>query len=291
VHATVYGTVQRGLQQVAAAVIGVLLAFGAGHVFGITALSVALVVLLGLLAGSARSMRTQSTTAATTAVFVLTAGYSGDAGMLASRLADTGVGCAVGLLVNLLVWPPLRDRGAAHVIGVIDDKVGELLCEIAAALRSGREPAVDEWITRTEELDGEIDDGWRVLGHARESAKLNPRRAVAARMRAAADLEEVLARLGQAVAEVRSMATTLGRARPDPEGPWLRLLQDTGEAVGGGDASALRDVRSELEGLADNRFPPLDGALLVNLRNIVDALDVVADAQPVGVPTPPVLTR
>ena len=31
-------------------------------------------------------------------------------------------------------------------------------------------------------------------------------------------------------------------------------------------------------------FWPVCGALLVNLRNILDALDVVADAQPVRVP-------
>ena len=35
---------------------------------------------------------------------------------------------------------------------------------------------------------------------------------------------------------------------------------------------------------------PLRGALLVNLRNIRVALDVVADAQPVEVPPPSALT-
>lgn len=33
-------------------------------------------------------------------------------------------------------------------------------------------------------------------------------------------------------------------------------------------------------------FWPVAGAVLVNLRNILDALDVVADAQPVEVPRP-----
>jgi len=52
--------------------------------------------------------------------------------MLAARLADTGIGIAVGLLVNVMVWPPLRDRGAANQIDVIDDRVGDLLADIAA---------------------------------------------------------------------------------------------------------------------------------------------------------------
>jgi uncharacterized membrane protein YccC len=292
VHATVYGTLQRGVQQVGASVVGVLVAFGAGRLFGVTALSLGVVVLVGLLAGSVRGMRTQSTTAAATALVVLTTGYSDDGGMLAARLLDTGVGIAVGLLVNLLVWPPLRDRGAAHQIGVIDDRIGELLCEIAVALRAGREPAVDDWIARTNELDADVDEGWRVLGVAHESARLNPRRAVPARMRAAADLEGILGRLEQAVAETRSMATTIGLAHPpaEPWGRWLDLLDATGAAVADADVDAFRAIRAELDELADDRFRPVAGALLVNLRNILEALDVVADAQPVEVPAPSALT-
>jgi uncharacterized membrane protein YccC len=289
VHATVYGTLRRGAQQVGASVVGVLLAFGAGQLFGVSALSIGVVVVLGLLAGSVRAQRTQATTAAATALVVLTTGYSDDAGMLGARLLDTGIGIAVGLLVNLLVWPPLRDRSAAHQIGLIDDRIGELLCDIAVTLRAGREPAVDDWIACTNALDDDVDEGWSVLGQARESGRMNPRRAAPARMRAAADFEELLGRLEQAVAETRSMVTTLATTRPDPEGPWLRLLRAAGGALAAGDAAALGAIRDELAELAGHRFYPVDGALLVNLRNLVDALDVVADAQPVEVPAPPAL--
>jgi hypothetical protein len=112
-------------------------------------------------------------------------------------------------------------------------------------------------------------------------------------MRAAADFDGILGRLEQAVAETRSMATTIGLARdppPDPRGPWLRLLQAIGAAVSGADVAALRAIRAELDDLADDVFRPVDGALLVNLRNIIDALDVVADAQPVEVPAPSALS-
>jgi hypothetical protein len=305
VHATVYGTLKRGVQQVGASVVGVLVAFGAGRVFGLNAASVGAVVLVGLVAGSVRGLRGETTTAAATALVVLTTGYSDDGGMLAARLLDTGIGIAVGLLVNLLVWPPLRDRGAAHKIGIIDDRIGELLCDMAATLRAGREPAVDEWISRSNELDEAIDEGWRVLGQARESGRLNPRGVVPERMKAAEDFGEILRRLEQAVAETRSMATTIGLARVEPRdwdpgfrGPWLELLTGAGRAVGSADAEALKAVRSELDAFAGEidvdalpeRFWPVAGALLVNLRNIVDALDVVADAQPVEVPRPSALS-
>jgi uncharacterized membrane protein YccC len=241
-----------------------------------------------------RGLRTEATTGAATAIVVLTTGYADDGGMLAARLLDVGIGVAVGLLVNLLVWPPLRDRGAAHQIDVIDDRAGDLLCEIAAGLRSG-EHATDDWIARTEELDEEIDEGRRVLGQARESGRLNPRPAKRRRMRATQDFAGVLHRLGQAVAETRSMARTIALARVQPADwdpafreSWLDLLRRTGEAVSGADADRLAAVRSELDELVarldpDGELWPVYGALIVNLRNILESLDVVATVQPVEV--------
>lgn len=283
VHATVFGTLRSGAQQVAATVVGVLVAFAAGHLFGVSALSLGLAVLVGLAAGSVRGLRSEATTAGATAIVVLTTGYSDDGGMLAARLLDVGIGVAVGLLVNLLVWPPLRDRGAAHQIDVIDDRIGELLCEIAAGLR-GDEPPTDEWIARTEALDGDIDEGWRVLGQARESGRLNPRRATRRRMRAAEDFADVLRRLAQAVAETRSIVRTVTLGR-EWDAHWLELLRRTGEAVGDADAEQLAIVRAELDDLAGGRHRPVCGALIVNLRNILESLDVVATVQPVEVPT------
>ena len=265
--------------------------------FGVSALSLGVVVLVGLLAGSVRGLRTQSTTAAATALVVLTTGYSDDGGMLAARLLDTAIGSAVGLLVNLLVWPPLRDRGAAKQIGVIDDRIGELLCEIVVRLRAGREDAFDEWIDRASALDEDVDEGWRVLGQARESARLNPRRAAPRRKRAAEGLDGILRRLEQAVAETRSLIGTLSLA-PMPPAEWLTgwldLLHRVGSAVSAADVPAIRAVRADLDAFAREVDAgdqwPICGALLVNLRNIVEALDVVAEAQPVEVPTPSALT-
>jgi uncharacterized membrane protein YccC len=270
-------------------------AFAAGHFLGVGAVSLGLAVLAGLAAGSVRGLRSEATTAAATAIVVLTTGYADDGGMLAARLLDVGIGVAVGLLVNLLVWPPLRDRGAAHQIDVIDDRIGELLREIEAGLRGGVD--TDEWIARTEALDDDIDEGRRVLGQARESGRLNPRPATRRRMRATDDFAGVLRRLSQAVAETRSLARTVALARvpardwdPAFRERWLELLRRTGEAVGDADAERLAAVRAELDALAGDLDPeglywPVYGALIVNLRNILESLDVVATVQPVEVPT------
>jgi uncharacterized membrane protein YccC len=256
VHATVFGTLQRGVRQAGATVLGILVAFAAGHLFGLSPVSVGAVILVGLLVGSVGGLREDATTTAATALIVLTNGYSDNVGILGARLLDTGVGIAVGLLVNLLVWPPLRDRSAASQIDAVAEAVGRLL----------------------------------------------PRRATARRMRAAEGFDDILGRLGQAVAETRSMAQTVGHARvaasewdPGFRERWRELLNRAGEAIRAGDAEAVASVRADLTNYAEEEvavghlregFWPVAGAVLVNLRNILDALDVVADAQPVEVPRP-----
>jgi hypothetical protein len=307
VHATVFRTLRRGVQQVGATVLGVLLAFAAGTLFGVNALSLGLAVLLGLLAGSVRGLRAETTTAAATALVVLTTGYSDDSGILFARLLDTAIGITVGLLVNLIVWPPLRDRSAAHQVGAIDDRIGDLLVEVAAALGRGCDAVeADAWIARTGELDQDIDEAWSVVGQARESGRLNPRRSARGRMRAAEGFGDILSRLEQAVAETRSMARTIRLAQVAPvdwdpafREPWLDLLRRAGAAVSGADVDAVGAVHADLEAFAGElavgalpgRFWPVSGALLVNLRNILEALGVVAEAQPVEVPSPALAAR
>jgi uncharacterized membrane protein YgaE (UPF0421/DUF939 family) len=288
VHATIYRTLARGIQQVAAAVLGVLLAFAAGSALGINAGSLGIVLLLAMIAGTTRALRAESTTAAATAIMVLLTGYAHHGGLLVARLLDTGIGIAVGLLVNLLVWPPLRDRSAARRVDRIDDHIGELLTRIAGDLRDGAgDHDVEAWVERTRELDHEIDDAWSVVRQARESGRLNLRRRAAVRVRATDDFGSILRRLEQAVADLRSMARTLGRTGlSDPEfrSWWVGLLEQAGEAVSAADAGAIAQVREELD--ADDALRAAHGALVVNLDNVLDALDAVADAQPVRERTP-----
>ena len=309
VHATVYRTLRRGVQQVGASVLGVVVASAAGSLLGLNALSLGIVVLLGLLAGSVRGLRAETTTAAATALVVLTTGNAEDGHLLVARLLDTGIGIGIGLLVNLIVWAPLRDRAAAHHVDAIDDRIGALLTDIASALGRGcSDEDIDDWIERTGELDHDIDQAWGVVRQARESGRLNPRRSAPRRMRTAAGFDAILDRLEQAVAEVRSMARTIRLSSIPPEDwdpgfrePWLELLARAGSAVSDADAEAVDVVRADLDAFAaelpvadlPHGFWPVAGALLVNLRNLVAALDVVADAQPVqaSAPAPSALAR
>jgi hypothetical protein len=167
-------------------------------------------------------------------------------------------------------------------------------------MREGRETQeAERWVERTRELDQDISEAWAVLRQARESGRLNLRRTAAARVDASHGLQPLLARLEQAVADTRSMAGTIARASssgawdPGFRETWLALVGSAGTAVSEADAQAVTRVREDLESAArawfgaDSAPRPVQGALIVNLRNILEAMDAVAEAQPVRVETRP----
>ena len=300
VHATVYRTFSQGLRQVVATVAAVLLAALVGHLLGFDTVAVAVLLTLGLLLGSWRCFGTEATTVATTGLVILTTGLTDDPQLLA-RLVDTGIGVAVGMLVNLSVWPPLLRRTAIEAMNRIDDRVGELLQDIGSALESGCEDAdVEEWVDRTRDIDADLDRAWALVRQARESARMNPRRQ-ARQFRDPRQWHGLLHRTEQAVAETRSMARTLsGPAgqRDAWDAPfadrWTALLTRAGRAIADADAEAIFDVRRELDALVadlgENRASaqwPVQGALVINLRNILDAMDEVALASPLDEPPRP----
>lgn len=304
VHATVYRTFSKGTQQVAATVVAVLLATVVGESFGLTTGAITLLLVVALLLGAVPWLGAEATTIATTGLVVLTTGFESDV-LLISRLLDTAIGVAVGLLVNVLVWPPLRRRTAAEAIDRVDDGIGALLVDIAGGLDDGcRDEDVTGWIDRTRDLDRDLDSAWALVRQAQESARMNPRRS-AREMKDPTRWHELLRRMEQAVAETRSLGRTLGSQQSHREtwgsafaDPWIEMLGEAGRAAGDADPVALRAVRGRLESFTEDlrsteRSPewPIYGALIINLRNIIDAMDVVAEAHPIGGSPLPVRIR
>ncbi len=302
VHATVYRTFSRGLRQVTAAVAGVMLAWGVGNALGLDTVSVAVVLMLGLAIGALPWFGEEAITVAATAMVVLTTGFSSDDSMLFDRLVDTAIGIVVGLLINAVVWPPLRRRTAIAAMNRIDDSIGGLLDEMGKRLVVDcSDDDVAGWVDRTRSLDGDLDHAWALVRQAQESGRLNPRRS-------ARDLLDprqwhaLLRRMEQAVAETRSMARTLGYPAAsrdlwdaDFRERWPRLVGDAGRAIAAADPESIRSARDGLSSLVDDVGAvgpsstqwPVYGALIINLRNTLDAMDEVAAANPLGQPPLP----
>ena len=238
VHATVYRTVSRGGQQVAATFLGVLLAWAWGSVFGAGPLGMGVMLVASFPVGRLRWLVEESMTIATTGIVVLATNAIDQSNLLASRLLDTTVGVVVGLAVNLLVWPPLRDRAAWSHAHQLPHQLADVLCEMAAGLGSRarpREADVEAWIRRCREVDVDIDEGWGLLRQAQESSRLNPRRS------RPADLEEIdraLHLLEQSVAEALSLARTVATSA-EGANVWDDSFRSSVQRAAGHDAAAI----------------------------------------------------
>lgn len=293
VHATVYRTFSKGTQQVAATVVAVVLASAVGEAFGLTTAAIAILLVIAFAMGAVPWLGAEVTTIATTALVVLTTGFDSDV-MLISRLLDTAIGVAVGLVVNVVVWPPLRRHTAAKALDQVDDAIGELLVDMADDLRAGGEVEdVESWIERTRDIDEDLDHAWALVRQAQESARMNPRRP-ARSMKDPKQWHGLLRRMEQAVADTRSLAHTIGAqagaSAPDRSfaEPWVEMLGDAGRAAASADPQALLAVRERLAAFTEElrqteRSPewPIYGAMIINLRNIIDAMDEVAAANPI----------
>jgi len=90
--------------------VGVLVAFGFARVAGIHAWSIALVVFVSILAGQALRLGQQgSVQVPVSALLVLVLGAT-TGGYALDRVVDTAIGAACGILVNLVVVPPLASK-------------------------------------------------------------------------------------------------------------------------------------------------------------------------------------
>ena len=226
---------------------------------------------------------------------VLTTGFESDV-MLISRLLDTAIGVAVGLLVNVIVWPPLRRRTAATALDRIDDRIGELLVDMAAGLVDGcQDEDITEWIDRTrgprrrpgpgvgagapgagERPDEPPPFGPRDEGPPAVARAAAPDGAVRGRDpqpgphagRPAGPPGDLGRRLRRPW--IGCSATRAGAPPPPTRSPCSRC------------ASASRTSPRSLRSTERSAEWPIYGALIINLRNILDAMDEVAEANPIG---------
>jgi uncharacterized membrane protein YccC len=285
VHSTIYKTLSRGGQQVAATFFAVFLAFGLGTAFGSGPWSLGLVVLVGYLLGQVRWIKDEAGTIATTGLVVLATGSIGQADLLASRLIDTSVGVLVGLAVNLLVWPPLRDRAAWSRAEGIPQDLAQVLREMSQSLGSDLDADdTKAWVRGLRRVDQHIDEAWNLLWQAKESGRMNPRRSQPTGVR---ELRKVLHQLEQAVADSLSMARTIANSAERGTAwdesfreRWASLARRTADGVDARDVEALQGLRDELEQLTQDfagETLSVDawreyGGLLMNLRNVHDSL-------------------
>jgi len=175
---TTYQTVASGLERVASVLAGVLLAVGAASLVGLTWWSLGAVVALSLVLGRLLRLGSNLLEVPISAMIVLAVG--GDARQAEGRITETLIGAAVGVVVNLVVAPPLQVRPAAEALAELAGRLAEVLRGLAGDLRGewSRTDA-DRWLDRARAVGAEVARADRTLVQAEQSSRLNPRGAVA----------------------------------------------------------------------------------------------------------------
>lgn len=302
VHATVHRSLSHGIQTTIASTIGVGLSFVIGHLLGVSLWTFALALLVGVTAARVSWIRDEGIAIATTAIFVLSSGFDEQAPLLDDRILEVAVGVAAGLLVNLLIIPPLRDKQAGRYVNSINERMGSVLVSISQEFSDSWDTdKAETWFQETQSMTQELNSAWTVVRFARESRRANPRARqgvqslqVSSWDSQDASYEEILERVDEGISHLRHLTRTL-REATYVEGEWdhrfrrqwALIVGDTGRAIADPDAevasmrenlSALSSEMAEGEGLPGSSWP-LYGSLIASVRHIVVVVDDVASAR------------
>ncbi|MGN0097088.1 MAG: aromatic acid exporter family protein [Corynebacterium sp.] len=306
IDATAYRTLSRGVQSTIASLLGIGVAFVVGTFLGVSLWTYALALLVGMVLARVRWIRDEGVTVATMSIFILSDGFSEQQQQFGDRMMEIGAGVVVGIVVNLLVLPPLRDRQASRYVDNVNRRMGSVLENMGEEFASSWDTdRADAWINETDSISEELNSAWSVVRFARESRRANPRSYLSRLRRARArgqetpdpeeaSWEDILRRADEGASHLRNLARTL-REASYAEGEWdtrfreewASISRDAGRAVADPDAEveSLSDRLKQLtEDLSDDEnLPtshwPVYGTMITGLEHIVEIVDDVASSR------------
>jgi hypothetical protein len=254
VQATAYQTVRSAFQRVVSVVAGVLVALAFAAAVGLTWWSLGLIIVAGLVLGSALKLGEHMLEVPISAMLILSVDTRAAA---SGRIVDTLVGAGAGL-VGGVVLSRVRTQPAEDAIGSLSRQMADLLEEIAGGLPGGSDPdQTDAWLWRARALASEIQRADDALGEAEDSLRLRPPALRSART--AVPLRNGLETLEHAAVTIRGLARSITDEVRLPEGNAAMLAADAPDMM----ADVLRQLAAALRAyggliradLTDGRVP------------------------------------
>lgn len=285
VQVTPVSLLASGVDRVVAVVSGVSLAVGFAAVVPLAWWSLSILIFVSVVVGQALRLRANLMEVAISAMLVLGVGSLGVESFAWQRIAETLVGAAVGVAVNLLFPPrvPTADAGRA-IEGLADalsdllNRAAEELEELAREHRPVHQPS-ENWLGRARVITHE--DVPRVgasLLRAEQGRRLNVRAVGTPDL--GPGLRQGLESMEHTAVAVRSMFRALSDATDDSDGSWtgeesaedllLGLVQTFCELAAAVDAFGAL-VRLEAA-------PPRE-LRSVDFRSLREAIDGLAEAR------------
>jgi hypothetical protein len=240
-----YETFAHGRERIVSVVAGVLVAVLFASVTGLTWWSLGLIVAVSLIAGRLLRLGPHLLEVPISAMLVLAVGGAQSAAL--GRVVETLVGAVVGVLVNLLVAPPLYIQPANDAIAELAQRMSRYSSALARALREEWSPtAADTYLAGARALGEEVARADKRLARTEESARLNPRGRIA--REAQPKLRSTLTALEQAQVGLRNLA---------------RSLLDRTYFVPDAETAYSQDAREALADVLDAFSTTLDDAVAV----------------------------
>jgi len=314
VQATVYRSLADGVRRVVAVTAGVMIAGLVGRLLGLNALSLLLIVPSALLAARWRRIGDRAADIVTTAVLMLSYGAStAHEQYLRDYVIQTAMGALAGVVVNLVIPPPLQVRRSYGLVKDLTQDAAALLCRIADGLSEGYDTSdVRDWQKEADGLDGRLGDAADAVRRGVESRRFNVRR-WRSRVPAPHRYGPMLRAMRLVMPSISSIIRALDRPADEEEhgseaavsqafarsyAGLLRLTADTiaaqGQSPADSDTVARRQVNRSLEKaarihervtglvqageLSHPKSWAVSGSLLVDAERILSTLRRCADA-------------
>jgi hypothetical protein len=231
---TVYQSALQALRYVGAVAAGVVAQGAIGYVFGPNLLTFAVVGLVAMVIGRWRHLGSQGSQVATAAFFAFSMYITATSD--SQRWSQLGqivllvlIGCGVGVLVNVLVLPPMRYRSAENGVHTLAHSLCNLIGDIHPVLCEGEleEEQTEHWRERATQLGPIAEQAQAAVRTAWEGLYYNPRRLLRRRRQRPtfSGYQAVVDALERVSHQLQSTTRSLDQARGD-EGVEARARHD-----------------------------------------------------------------
>jgi hypothetical protein len=175
-YENVSGSMRQGVQTLVGLAIGIGLAFMLFSLGDPSPVTVAVVMGLGVILAGLPRIGSGSDWIPTAALLVLLVGGHDPDRFSFGYLVQMGAGVSVGIIVNLLVFPPLHFKAAALSIAEHRLALSRQLADMATALKEAWPPEHEEWSRRSDALAASASSVRLAVEKADASRRANPRR-------------------------------------------------------------------------------------------------------------------
>jgi uncharacterized membrane protein YgaE (UPF0421/DUF939 family) len=175
-YENVAGSMKQGVQTLAGLAIGIGLAFVLFILGSPSPLTVGIVMAFGVVLAGLPKIGAGRDWIPTAALLVLLVGGHNPDTFSFGYLFQMGVGVTVGIIVNLLVFPPLHFRAAELSIAELRLALAQQLRDMATALKESWPPEHEDWSKRSDSLEASARSVRLAVEKADASRRANPRR-------------------------------------------------------------------------------------------------------------------